>query len=192
MKKYPYVFLGIFISILVLFIVHIISIHIKINQTINFKDMQNIHEKLMEKKKDIETIKNEQCKSNLKDMLDRIDVTIPEKGMTLKEYYKRYYGYDNNRDDDDGMTFLYFYSEATENCNIDNESIYLKALESLQFPYEIKNRYLGSYQIGINDIFVLKEDIDRVDELGSYSSKMLEVETLNKLIEEVKKNEKSL
>ena len=187
MKKYPYVFLGIFISILVFFIIHIISINVKIKQTINFKDMGNYHEKIMERKKEIEKIKNEECKKDLNDMLNRIDMTIPEKGMTLKEYYLRYYGLDNNREDDDGMSFMYFYSNVANSCNINNDSIYIKAIESLQFPYEMKNRYLGSYQIGINDFFVLKKEVDRTDELGSYSSKMLELETLSKLIDEAKK-----
>ena len=191
MKKYPYVFLGIFISILVFFIIHIITINIKINRVLNVKDFDTYYDKVIEKKSDIEKIKNEECKQSLLDMADRIAGTIPQKGITIKEYYNRYYGLDNNREDDDGMSFLYFYSNVANTCNINNDGIYLKALESLEFPYEIKNRYLGSYQIGVSDIFILKKDIDKSDELGSYSNKMLELETLSKLVEEVK-NEKNV
>ena len=188
MKKYPYVFLGFFISILVLLIIHFISINIKMNRVINVKEMDDSYsKKIVEIESDIEKLKDDECKNSLKYMSDRIKVTIPDKGVTLKDYYHRYYGYDNNRNDDDGETFLFFYSKVADNCNINNDSIYSKALESMVFPYEIKNRYLGTYQISISDLFILKDEIDKSDELGSYSNKMLELEVLSKLVEEVKK-----
>lgn len=189
MKKYPYVFLGVFISILIFFVIHFISINIKMNRVLNVKDMDytSYAQKIIDMNKDIQKIKNEECKNSIQDMANRINNTFPRKGITLKNYYLNYYGYDNNRDDDDGETFLFFYSKVADNCNINNDSIYNKALESMVFPYEIKNRYLGTYQISISDLFILKDEIDKSDELGSYSNKMLELEVLSKLVEEVKK-----
>ena len=48
MKKYPYVILGIFISILVFFIIHIITINIKINRVLNVKDFDTYYDKVIE------------------------------------------------------------------------------------------------------------------------------------------------
>ena len=184
MKKYPYVFLGIFISILVFLVVHIISINIKMNREIKIYDFSNFSYKVIATNKDIQSIKNEECRSSLDAMANRITNTVPHRGITLKQYYELYYG-------DEEETFLYYYSRVSDACNINNDNIYLKALESLEFPYEIKNRYIGSYQVNIFDTYILKKEIDKTDELGSYSNKMLELETLVKLIEEVK-NEKSV
>lgn len=188
MKKYPYVFLGIFISVLVFFIVHIISINIRMNRVINVKEFdEQYSQKIENLKKDAEKIKDDSCKSSVVEMANRIIYTIPRKGITLQEYYGSYYGYDNNRSDDDGESFLYFYSNVATNCNIDNNEIYNKVLESLVFPYEMKNRYIGSYQIGISDTFIHKKEVNKVDELGSYSTKMLELEVLSKIMDEVEK-----
>ena len=191
MKKYPYVFLGIFISILVFFIVHIISINIKMNRVVYVHTFEGFDQKVLAKNNDMKDIKNEACKASLQDMLYRIVNTIPERGITLKRYYELYYGYANGVEEDDGYTFLHYYSRVSDACNINDESIYLKALESLEFPYEIKNRYIGAYQVNIFDRAILQKEIDKTDELGSYSNKMLEYETLVKLIEEVK-NEKNV
>ena len=184
MKKYPYVFLGIFISILVFLVVHIISINIKMNREIKVYDFFDFSDKVIATNKDIQSIKNEDCRASLNAMANRITNTVPHKGITLKQYYELYYG-------DEGKTFLYYYSRVSDACLINNDNIYVKALESLEFPYEIKNRYIGAYQVNIFDTYIFQKEIDKTDELGSYSNKILELETLVKLIEEVK-NEKSV
>ena len=72
MKKYPYVFLGIFIAILIFIIIHIIFVPIKTNRYIKVKTISNLNEGLEKYEAKIDKVKNEDCKNSLYDMADRI------------------------------------------------------------------------------------------------------------------------
>ena len=186
MKKYPYVFLGIFIAILVFIIIHIISVPIKLNRKIKVKPIENYYVLLDNANEEINKIKNEECKNSLLNMSDRIRNTYYSEDIYLKDYYKNYFV--------DDYRFDAYYKNVTDNCDFNfidykknNKYLYKldtysKMLASMEFPYEMANRYLGSYQISFDDLFVMNEEIERVDELGTYSNKNLELEVLNELI----------
>ena len=180
MKKYPYVFLGIFISILAFIIIHMITIPIKMNRTIKVKPINSLYSILDDDNKKISKIKKEECKNSLLDMSERIRDTYYPSDVSLKIYYNNYFI--------DDYRFDLYYQIVIEKCELENKtSTYNKVLESMVFPYEMKNKYLGSYQISFNDIFVLDEEEKRVEELGTYSNKLLELDVLNDLISEVTK-----
>jgi len=178
MKKYPYVFLGIFIAILVLIIIHIISVPYKMNRMIKVKQIDSLNSILDEYDKKIDKAKNEDCKNSLLAISDRIRRTYYSSDISLKDYYNNYFV--------DDQRFELYYNQVLEKCSLKNKtSTYNKVLESMVFPYEMKNKYIGSYQINFNDILVLDKDIKTVEELGTYSNKTLELSVLDDLIKEV-------
>ena len=180
MKKYPYVFLGIFIAIFIFIVIHIISVPIKMNRMMKVKQLDSIYNTLDEYNKKIDKVKKDECKNSLINMSDRIRDTYYTNDISVKDYYNNYFA--------DDYKFDVYYKNVIEKCGIeDKTSIYNKVLESMVFPYEIQNEYLGSYQINLNDLFVMNDEVNRVDELGTYSNKHLEVEVLNDLISEVSK-----
>ena len=180
MKKYPYVFLGIFIAILIFIIIHIISVPIKTNRYIKVKTISNLNEGLEKYETKIDKVKNEDCKNSLYDMADRIRNTYYTNDVSLKYYYENYFV--------DDYKFEVYYKNVLDKCSLENDAnIYAKLLESMEFPYEMKNKYLGSYQISFSDLLIMDEDVKRVEELGTYSNKLLEMEVLSDLISEVSK-----
>ena len=186
MKKYPYVFLGIFISILIFIILHLISIPLKMNRMIKVKSIENYNHLLNNANEEINKIKNDECKKSLLTLSDRIRSTYYNSDISLKDYYNNYFI--------DDYRFEIYYKIAVEKCGLDhtidlksNFDTYNKMLESMEFPYEMKNKYLGSYQISFNDLFIMNEETRRVEELGTYANKKLELEVLNELISGVSK-----
>lgn len=177
MKKYPYVFLGIFISILIFFIFHIVSINIRVNRKIYVKEISFFDEAIEKMNGKISNVEDDGCRLAFEDMSKQIRDTYYTEDIKLKDYYNNYFA--------KRYTFGILYSNVSEKCNINNDNIYNKALESMAFPYEMSRQYLGAYQIKIDDVFIFKTYDKKVDELGTYSNKMLELEVLNDLLKEV-------
>lgn len=182
MNNIKFIIIGILLSIVTIstYILFTISYdredYIKVKKIPNYTDIRDTL------KNDISKIKNEECKNSLNNMLSRIESTYYTKDITVEEYYLNY-----NKDDN---TFLNMFEEAKDACSLTNEQsdpIYILALSSTNYPNKIKEKYLYSYELKIKDKFSRKEVEDINDEIGTYTTKMLEFKTLKEIINEVKK-----
>src|SRR5574344_1487566 len=90
---------------------------------------------------------------------------------------------------DDGICkeyFTYYYNYISDKCNIKyDEKLYVEVLKTMIFPDEIKNRYNLNYEIGIKDLIGRNKTYSSHDQLGTYTTKVGEIQLLNDLLDEV-------
>lgn len=177
--KYKYFFLGSLLTIITIVCTCIISIHFKSMEVINIRPIDGyskINDSLKEK---INKVKNQNCQNSLNKMLERIDHTYFEDDITIEEYYKNYF--------EDDKTFISYFDEVLNSCNLsrnETDNIYVDALASTNYPNKIKEIYELRYEFILPDINSRK-NYATYDEVGTYTTKTLELKVLKNLIEEV-------
>lgn len=180
--KQKYFILGILITVISLILINVIFVNKSRNEIIYVKDIAGYGKKVTEYSFKIEKIKNEDCKVTLNNMMDYINKTHFEKNVTVKEYYEAYF-----KDDDSIISLL---DEAKDACELEQEeydSIYISALSSTNYPNKIKNDYLFSYEFKILDGYSRKIYKKDHDNIGTYTTKVLELRVLEELLNEVVK-----
>lgn len=177
--KYKYMIFGSLLTIIIIISACIISIPFKEKKIINVKtidDYSKINKSLKEK---IDKVKNKNCQKSLDEMLKRIDDTYFEDNVTIEEYFKTYFENDK--------TIISYFDDALNACKLTREEtdyIYVDALASTNYPNKIKERFELRYEFNLPDANSRKKYITH-DEVGTYTTKTLELKVLKNLIEEV-------
>lgn len=177
--KYKYMIFGSLLTIIIIILACIISIPFKNSEIINVKtidDYKRINESLKEK---IAKVKNKDCQKRLDRMLKRIDDTYFEDNVPMEKYYKTYFA--------DDKTIINYFDEILNSCELTREEtdyIYVDALASTNYPNKIKERYELRYEFELPD-FNSRKNYITYDEVGTYTTKTLELKVLKNLIEEV-------
>ncbi len=170
--------MGSLITILVLLLVHLLYITFFEEEIVHIKEVPKYTERITSINEKIAKIKDEKCVSSLKDMLERIKDTYFTEDITLKEYILAYYK--------DDKTFIDYYEDVNNACSLKgSDEIYFNVLSSMNYPNSLKNRYDLRYEVRLKDP---KRDelFKNSDEVGTYTTKMLELLIINELIDEVK------
>ena len=112
-------------------------------------------------------------------LLERIKDTYYEDNISVKEYYENYNQY--------GKTYYSLFQEALTICDLDIKDYdrmndYL--LASRVYPDTVADRYKSSYEIKFVDYFNYKNIHELTDNVGTYSSKKMELMALSELIGE--------
>lgn len=176
--KFKYFILGSLFSV-VLFISVNILVVLNRNDRIFVKEISGYGKVVTRISEDIDKVKDDNCKTVLKDMLGFINKTHYSKNITVEEYYNNYYG---------DKTFIEHFYSVKDKCNLDDiDSIYVLALASTNYPEEIKTRYNLKHEFVLNDKHSRLELIKEQDEVGTYTNKVLELRVIQELIKEAKK-----
>ncbi len=175
-NKVKYIFYGILLTLIIITIISIIMTYFNKYEVIYIKDYDAYDETINKIKTNIDKIKDNNCASSLNSLRMRIDDTHFTSNTTLNEYYNKYHK--------DNLTFLDYYNEVLNSCNIDNkDSIYVKVLDSLVFPTYIDNKYNLIHEINLKD-YNTRRNLKNYDEIGSYTNKVNELEVLSLLTNE--------
>ena len=171
MKNIKYVILGMFILFIIIFLSSFVFTFNNRNRIIHVNKYEGYDKTREELSKKIDKVKNVDCKNSLNDMLERIDSINFTTDVKLKDYYEVYHK--------DDKTFLDFYTSAADACNINNEKIYIKALQSTTYPIFIGSEYNNAYELRIRYVY------DNNDEIGTYTTIVGELGVLSDLLEEL-------
>lgn len=176
-NKAKYIFYGILLALIIITLISIIMTCFNKEETIYIKDYDAYDSTINKIQDNIDKIPDEKCSSSLKNLRTRIDDTHFTSNTTLNEYYNKYHK--------DNLTFLDYYNKVLTSCNIDNkDNIYIKVLNSLNFPTYIDNKYNLIHEINFKD-YNTRRNLKKYDEIGSYTNKVNELEVLSLLIDEV-------
>lgn len=154
-------------------------INFKGKELIKVKTISNYENISSSLSKKISEVKNEECKNSLNNMLKRIDETYYEENITIEKYYKAYFK--------DDKTIINYFDDVLNSCKLsreDTDVIYIDALASTNYPNKIKEKYIFRYELTFSDKGERKK-IKYYDEVGTYTTKSLELKVLKELIEEV-------
>lgn len=175
--KYKYFILGSLVSVILFIAINMLVVMNK-NDYISVKDVSGYGRIVTDISDDIESIKSDECKQTLRKMLKFINKTHYNDNVSVKKYYNDYYG---------DMTFIDHFYEVQDKCSLDDiDSIYVLALSSTNYPEEIKSRYNLKHEFILKDRESRKELLREQDEVGTYTTKVLELRVIHELIEEVK------
>lgn len=178
--KIKYILEGILLTFIGAMIFHMFTIDNVSSEIIHIKQLPLITKRFTSLNERISNIEDQTCRSSLDNMLNRIKKTYFNKDVTLKEYYEAY--------NEDEKNFIDFYEDVINSCNLEsNDDIYFLVLASLNYPNSIKNRYDLRYEFSIRDIFNRESIYESSDEVGSYTTKLLEIQVIDKLLSEVNK-----
>ncbi|MCX4249101.1 MAG: hypothetical protein OSJ65_04995 [Bacilli bacterium] len=175
--RLKYFFIGCLMTIMLFLIVNIFVV-INNSDTVIIKKYENFQESIDKIDKKISKVKDEECKASLVKMSNNIKRTNFNENISVDDYYKAYFSEDE---------FLNIYSEVEDNCHIiEDNSRYVLALSSYTFPSSIKLRYNLKHEIRFKDRKSRNELEKSQDEVGSYTSKVLELRVINELLEGIK------
>jgi hypothetical protein len=179
--KYKYMLFSAMLTVIIITIIYVIIVCLSGNETIYVKTLDNYASTKTSAQNKIDKITDTECMNSLTSMLDRIDATYFSSNTTLKKYYEAYFK--------DNKTFLDYYEDAVTSCNLDESDltdIYIDVLSSLNYPNQIKQKYVLRYEFAIREknyrAYFLEDDY-----IGTYTTKMLEFKVLSNLINEVRK-----
>lgn len=175
--KIKYFIGGILCSLIVIGILYLFNINNLRNQIINVRDVSGYGKIVTEYSDKIEKIKKEDCRKSMMNLLDKVNSTHFSDDVSIETYYKKYYS---------DKQFLEVYDEVVNNCSIKEEvknNIYVIALSSTNFPNSVKEKYLLSYEFNIKDRFSRKVALKDNDEIGTYTTKVLELRVIKELLE---------
>lgn len=172
--KLKYCLLGVLVTTIIFSIVNI-TLVVNNKDVVIIKDYEGFQEDILKVDKKISKIKDEECKSSFIKMSDNIKRTHFSKNTTVEDYYRAYFLEDN---------FLNIYKDVEEICQIsEDNSRYVLALASYTFPDSIKIRYSLKHEFIFKDRKLRRELYKNNDEVGSYTSKVLELKVINLLLE---------
>ena len=178
MKNCKYILAGSLLTIIIFILFAFINVNDNRNEIIYVRDLNTYTKTITEFQSRVDKVKNEDCKKSIQNYLDKINETHFSENVTVKEYYDAYYKKTDTID---------LYTEIENTCDFHDEKIYEIILEANIFPSEIKNRYNLSYEISIFD--KKSREILNVnhDNLGTYSTKILELKALDEILKTVTK-----
>lgn len=180
MRK-KYILFGVLITFITIILVGIFTLNFNKKEMIHIRDLSFYTKRATIIRDDIEKIKDEKCQKSFSDMFNRINETHFTENITIEEYYNSYFK--------DGKTFLNYYEDLIDVCELDEDldSIYILVLSASNYPNEVKKRYLLSHEFIIKD-YESRDGLSKnIDETGTYTTKALELQVINELLGKVKK-----
>ena len=176
--KYKYFLFGILSTIIIIFILSLISFNNVKNKTIYIKDIPAYGSIISKNKTNLDKIKNEDCKSSINNMINRINETHYSNNISISEYVNSYYK--------DNKDFTNFYYDTLEKCNIEeNDELKDLLLVATLFPSQLKEVYNTSYEIRLIDNKTRDEFKKNNNEMGSFITKYYELKILNRIVDEL-------
>lgn len=171
--------LGSLITIIIFVLLGLISTHYNKEEIIYIKDLAFYTKRATIIREDIEKIKNDSCKNSLSAMFNRINETHFTDNISIEEYYNAYYK--------DNKTFINFYEDVVTQCAIEEEldELYVLVLAASNYPNEVKKRFLLSHEFRIKDYDSRDNLYKSTDETGTFTTKALELQIINELINRV-------
>lgn len=161
----------------------IIILFLMIMNIFNFKyeielyDNEANNHEIISLKKRVNKLDDSSCKNVLNDMINVYEQTSYDGKVELTELYKQYW---------DGPSFLAFYNEIKEQCNITDDE-----MKGLNFPHytinsilymeEIVPKYMMQYEINIKDLNIREISEPNTINLSygnSKESQLIMIETL--------------
>lgn len=185
MKKSKYVIFGFTICFITFLIMGILLNYVDINSKIKVKTIENFDTKLNTINENIEKVKDDNCKLVLNAMSNKIKNTYYESNVSMKKYVKDYFYTDN-------IDFYSLFLNAKEVCDYSDDSIDELVIASKAYPQSLKTKYDSNYEIDFKDYFNRNKISEINDEVGTYSTKILELRSLNEYVNGVIKHEKNL
>lgn len=175
--KRKYILIGSLTCFILLFLISSFLIIYRRNRTIYIQDIKQYTKNINIIKENIKNIDDETCKETFQKMLNRINDTHFSSNVKLSTYYHAYHN---------GASFLDYYNDVINDCNIEEDnSIYIDALISTNYPNQIKKEFELSYQLKLDDIYSNNLINKSLDKNGTYSTKTLELRVIKKLLDEV-------
>lgn len=176
--KIRYVLQGMLITLIIGIVIHVMTLDRISKELIHVKEVPLITKRFTSLNERIINEENETCKDALNAMLERVKKTYFANDVTIKEYYEAY--------NDEEKNFIDFYEDVNVSCKLENnDDIYFLVLSSLNYPNSIKNRYELRYEFLIRDSFNRADIYISSDEIGTYTTKLLELQIIDKLLKEV-------
>lgn len=176
--KFKYFILGSLFSVIIFISINILIVANR-NDDITVREISGYGRIVTDISSNIDKIKDDNCKTGLKDMLDFINKTHYNKNVSVKDYYDNYYG---------DKTFIEHFYSVKDKCKLDDiDDIYVLALSSTNYPEEIKTRNNLKHEFVLRDKDSRGELLKEQDEVGTYTTKILELRVIQELIKEAKK-----
>ncbi len=151
------------------------------NHKVYIKTLDNFDDTVNSLSKNFDKVKDNTCKSSINELLERSKNTYYKNNVSIKEYVNNYYS--NNTD------FYKMYLDTLDSCNNeldDVQEITNLVIASKSFPESLKAKLNSNYEIKFIDFINYKNVHELSDNLGSYSSKELELMAIEKLIKKNK------
>lgn len=177
MEKVNNIFWGMFLCIVIMTIIFILNIFMNANEDIHLKDVNDYMGKITAMREDIDNLKvTDNCRNTLYEIADTINAThFSQSHIKIKEYIAKYQSV---------KPLTELVALAQDNCSLkDTDAIYVLAMSSMVFPEEVKNSYNMRYEFHIRDWLSRKQLVNSHQEVGSFTTKSLELRVLKELIE---------
>lgn len=176
--RLKYFLFGSLVTIMILIVVNILVL-LNNKDVIYVKGIEGFDTKLSSIDKRIEKIKNQECRLEFVKISDNIKKTYFRENTTVDKYYHAYF---------DDEIFLNIYKSVLDKCSIkENDERYYLVLASYSYPNSIKTRYNLRHEIKLKDKSVRDLMNRETDEIGSHTTKILELRVIDELLEDMKK-----
>ncbi len=185
MKKSKYIIFGFTICFVCFLIIGILLNYVDVNSKIKVKKIDDFDIKINKIDESIEKVKDNDCKTILKMMSDRIKNTNYDSDVSIKTYINNYFYVDDN-------DYYSLFVSAKDICNYSDDSIDELVISSKAYPQSVKARYDSNYEIDFKDYFNRKRVNEISDAVGTYSNKTLELNSLKEYVNGVIKHEKNV
>ena len=177
MKNVKYYLFGFITCFIVIFVIGVILSSINSSKKIYIKSLDDFDDSVSSLKLLLDSVEDTTCKSSINELLERSVNTYYKNNVSINEYVNNYYS--NNTD------FYQVYLETLNSCNNDIndvKDITKLVIASKVFPESMKAKLNSSYEIKFIDYINYKSVNELSDNLGSYSSKELELMAIDNLI----------
>lgn len=177
MKSVKFYLFGFFSCFIVIFLIGVILSFVYSKKQIYIKTIDDYDNKINNLEVSLGSVENTTCKESLTKLLDRSKNTYYINNVTINEYVKNYY--------EGNIDFYQIYMETLELCDNktdDVKDITKLVIASKSFPETLKAKKNSLYEIRFMDFLNYKSVNELSDNIGSYSSKELELMALEKLI----------
>ena len=177
MKSIKYFMFGFITCFILIFIIGVIINSFNSSVKVYIKTIDNFDDNISSLRSRLSKIENATCSTSLSSLIDRSEKTYYKNNISLKKYINNYYS--------DNTDFYKMYLETLDSCSInidDVNDITKLVIASKSFPESLKAKFNTSYEIKFIDFINYKNIYELSDNLGSYSSKELELMTIDKLI----------
>lgn len=176
--KMKYIMEGVLLTVVIALLIHLLTFNDMASEMISVKEIPMMTKRLTSLQERIDKIKDEDCRNSIDTMLKRVKSTYFSENITIEEYYNAY--------TKDEKNFIDFYEDVNNSCKLDgNDDIYFLVLSSLNYPNSIKRRYDLRYEFIFKDTFNRENNYQNSDEVGTYTTKMSELQVVSKLLDEV-------
>lgn len=175
--KVKYFILGVFFTVVFCVLLNLFLLT-RNDDVVIIKEIKDFDKSLSLIDEKISKIEDEECQNSFVDLKNNIKKTYFSKNTTISSFYEAYFS---------DKVFLDLYKDVEDVCQIkEDNSRYSLALASYAFPSSIKSKYNLKHEIKFKDVNTREEVLKDEYEVGSYSSKILELRVINELLDGLK------